>query len=123
MFVDFTGVTCTNCKYNEENVFSRPEFRSQFEQFEKVQLYTDWVPASAYQSDPGKAARDAEGDANRDFQIAVFKDSKLPLYAVLLPQADGKVKVLGVYDEGKINDPAKFAAFLKDALEKAKPKK
>ena len=54
---------------------------------------------------------------------AVFKDIALPLYAVLMPQADGKVKVLGVYDEGKINDPAKFAAFLKDALEKAKPKK
>ena len=123
VFVDFTGVTCTNCKYNEENVFSRPEFRSQFEQFERVQLYTDEVPAAAFLSDPGQRPRKTEASANRDFQIDVFKDSALPLYAVLMPQADGKVKVVGVYDEGKINDPAKFAAFLKDSLEKAKAKK
>ncbi len=123
IFVDLTGVTCTNCKYNEHNVFPQTAVRDQLQQFERVQLYTDWTPASAFVTDPGKAARDAEGDANRDFQNAAFKDIALPLYAVLLPQADGKVKVLGVYPEGKINDPAKFAAFLKDALEKAKPKK
>ncbi|MCI0702598.1 MAG: thioredoxin family protein [Planctomycetia bacterium] len=123
VFVDFTGVTCTNCKYNEETVFSRPELRSQFEQFERVQLYTDEVPAQAYVSDPGLRARKAEGRVNADFQVAVFKDGALPLYAVLMPQPDGKLQVIGVYPEGKINDPAKFAQFLKDSLEKAKPKK
>jgi thiol:disulfide interchange protein DsbD len=123
VFVDFTGVTCTNCKYNEENVFSRPEIRSQFDQFETVQLYADEVPAAAYASDPGAKLRVAEADANYEFQVEVFKDNRRPLYAVLMPQADGKVKVIGVYDEGKINDPGKFAAFLTQSLEKAKPKK
>jgi thiol:disulfide interchange protein DsbD len=131
VFVDFTGVTCTNCKYNEETVFSRPEFRSQFEQFERVQLYTDEVPAVSYSSDPGQRQREAEAKANRNFQNAVFQDVALPLYAVLMPELgpdgkpkpDGKLKVIGVYPEGKINDPDKFAKFLQDSLEKAKPKK
>ncbi len=121
VFVDFTGTTCTNCKYNEEHVFSRPEFRSQFDQFEKVQLYTDEVPAMAFASDPGQKARVAEARANGDFQLEVFKDIALPLYAVFVPQPDGKLKLVGV-TEGKINDPAKFAEFLKTAQEKAKPK-
>ncbi|MBX9578852.1 MAG: thioredoxin family protein, partial [Gemmataceae bacterium] len=118
VFVDFTGVTCTNCKYNEATVFTRPEVRALLDRFEVVQLYTDEVPASGYAADPGAAAREAEAAANRDFQIAAFKDSALPLYAVLRPVGD-KVEVAGVYDEGKINDPARFAAFLKRALEAA----
>ena len=122
IFVDFTGVTCTNCRYNEHNVFPQIAVRDGLQKFERVQLYTDEVPVSQYAIDPGKAVRQAEASTNRDFQIEIFKDSRLPLYAVLMPQADGKVKVIGVYDEGKINDPARFAAFLKESQEKAKPK-
>jgi thiol:disulfide interchange protein DsbD len=123
VFVDFTGVTCTNCKYNEETVFSLPEFRSEFGHFETVQLYADEVPAAAYAGDPGKAHREAEAQVNYQFQEKVFGDIRRPLYAVLMPQADGKLKVVGVYDEGKINEPEKFAAFLRAAQEKAKAKK
>ncbi|AMV23046.1 Thiol:disulfide interchange protein DsbD precursor [Gemmata sp. SH-PL17] len=120
IFMDFTGETCTNCKYNEHSVFPQPAVREEMQRFEKVQLYTDWLPAASYSSDPGLAARKAEARVNRDFQTEVFKDIKLPLYAVLMPQADGKLKLIGTYEEGKINDPAQFAAFLKDSLEKAK---
>jgi thiol:disulfide interchange protein len=123
VFVDFTGVTCTNCKYNEFNVFPQTAVREQLQQFEKVQLYTDEVPVGAYTSDPGKRIRQDEASANGDFQVDVFKASQLPLYAVLMPQADGKVKVIGVYPEGKINDPAKFAEFLKASLAQVRSKK
>jgi thiol:disulfide interchange protein DsbD len=122
VFVDFTGVTCTNCKYNEHNVFTRPGIADDLRKYERVQLYTDWLPDTAYQTDPGAEARKAEARANRDFQLAVFKDIKLPLYAVLMPQPDGKLKLIGTYEEGKINEPTQFAAFLKDSLEKAKQK-
>jgi thiol:disulfide interchange protein DsbD len=122
LFVDFTGKTCTNCRYNEHNIFSRPEFRSKFDSFEKVQLYTDEVPATAYSSDPGHDARTTEARANGRFQLAVFGDIKLPLYAIMVPQPDGKLKLLGVYEEGKINDPEQFAAFMDKALKKAEPK-
>ncbi|MBN9118625.1 MAG: thioredoxin family protein [Planctomycetes bacterium] len=122
IFVDFTGKTCTNCRYNEQNVFTRPEIRSQFDQFELVQLYTDEVPARAYSTDPGHSARIAEAEANGDFQVAVLKDNTLPTYLILLPQPDGKVKMVK-YPEGKINNPDKFEAFLKGGLAQAMPKK
>ncbi|MCS6864958.1 MAG: thioredoxin family protein, partial [Gemmataceae bacterium] len=119
VFVDFTGVTCTNCKYNESNIFPLPGVHEQLRKFERVQLYTDEVPAHAYATDPGPAARRAEARANGEFQIAAFKASQLPLYAVLMPQGD-RVRIVGIYPEGKINNPEQFTAFLKDALEKAK---
>src|SRR5262249_31394240 len=105
VFVDFTGKTCTNCRYNESNIFSQPEFRSKFDSFEKVQLYTDEVPATAYLADPGHDARVDEGRANGRFQNDVFGDIQLPLYAIIVPQPDGKLKLIGVYEEGKINAP------------------
>jgi thiol:disulfide interchange protein len=119
VFLDFTGKTCTNCKYNEHSVFPQQSVRSELEQFERVQLYTDEVPAHAYATDPGNTARNNEGEANRKFQEALFGDIALPLYAVLVPQPDGKVKLLDTR-EGKINDPGAFAAWLKDSLEVAK---
>ena len=51
----------------------------------------------------------------------MFHDGQLPLYIVLLPRvSDNKVQVIGVYPEGKINNPDEFAAFLKKALDDAK---
>ena len=120
VFIDFTGVTCTNCKYNESNVFPQPGVKAELERFERVQLYTDWLPANLYAADPGERERKMEGRANGDFKRDVFGTDQLPLYVVLLPQVSGGVKVLGVYPEGKINDPAAFVKFLKDAQEKAK---
>jgi thiol:disulfide interchange protein DsbD len=122
VFLDFTGVTCTNCKINERFVFPLPAIREELQNFEKVKLYTDEVPASYYVTDPGGHAREAEAKANGNFQEHVFKDIALPTYLILMPQSDGTVKVLGMR-EGKINDATQFAAFLKDSLEKAKAQK
>lgn len=120
VLVDFTGVTCTNCKYNENSVFPQAKVNDVLDQFERVQLYCDEVPADLFATDPGHEARVDEARANDDFKFTVFRDQRLPLYAVFLPAADGKVRLLGKYDEGKINSPDKFAAWLKDALAKAK---
>lgn len=121
VFVDFTGVNCSNCKYNEEHVFARPEFRARFDEFEKVQLYTDVVPGTAYLVDPGENARAAEARTNGKFQDELFGEITLPMYAVFMPQPDGKLKLVSKFDKGKINDPAEFAAFLDGAREKVKP--
>jgi len=128
ILLDFTGKTCTNCKYNEESVFTLPAIRDEFENFEKVQLYTDEVPANVYSADPGQTAREKEATANGDFQTKTFGDAALPLYAVLVPLPDGKLKLVGGnFDgkdnhpfEGKINSPNKFSTWLKEALAKAK---
>ncbi len=114
IIVDYTGVTCSNCKYNENTVFPQAKVNELLDQFERVQMYTDEVPTNLFTTDPGKDAREDEARANDDFKFDVFKDQRLPLYAVLQPMADGKVKVLGKYDEGKINSPDKFAAWLKE---------
>jgi len=41
LFVDFTGYTCTNCRWMEANMFVRPEVKSEMEKFVLVSLYTD----------------------------------------------------------------------------------
>ncbi len=120
ILVDFTGVTCTNCKYNENAVFPQPKVQELLGKFERVQLYTDWLPSNLFSTDPGDHARKLEARANRQFKIDAFGTDQLPLYVTLLPLPDGRVKVLGIYDEGKINQPDQFAAWLKAALEKAK---
>src|SRR5581483_10510036 len=120
VFVDFTGVTCTNCNYNESNVFPQPAVKAELEKFERVRLYTDWLPANLYAADPGDRERKMEGRANDDFKRDLFGTQQLPLYVVLQPQVSGGVKVLGVYPEGKINDPAAFVKFLKEGQEKAR---
>ncbi|MBY0514930.1 MAG: thioredoxin family protein [Gemmataceae bacterium] len=120
VFVDFTGVTCTNCKYNESNVFTRPEVRRLLSEFDMVQLYTDEVPADHFARPLDLDAREDEATANKGFQKRAFKTITLPLYAVLLPKADGTVEVLAVYDLGKINDVNGFVKFLTDSLDRAK---
>jgi thiol:disulfide interchange protein DsbD len=118
VFVDFTGVTCTNCKLNEKNVFPHPEVQELFKQYTLVQMYTDEIPAVFYEADPGSTRRESDAEANLDFQKRAFGDEKLPLYVILKPEpgAAGRVSVMGVYREGKINDEPAFVQFLKDGL-------
>ncbi len=92
LFVDFTGVTCTNCRWNEINVFPRAEVKSQLANYVRVQLYTDR---------PGDAA-------NQHLQLTKFGDVALPLYAVVNPQTEA------VEDKyaGTITNTADFTRFL-----------
>ena len=101
VFVDFTGVTCTNCKYNEENVFTRPEVRNLLQRYTLVQMYTDDVPADFYPNPPERLDRKLEAAANLEFQKAVFGTEQLPLYAMLEPQADGSVRVVASTRRGR----------------------
>jgi len=116
VFVDFTGVTCTNCKLNEKNVFVKPEVQELFKQYSLVQMYTDTIPAVFYDSDPGVDRRDLDAEANQKFENQAFGTEQLPLYVILKPEANGKVTVVGVYDEGKINNEPAFIEFLKNGL-------
>ena len=117
IFVDFTGVTCTNCKLNEEEVFPMPEVRELLDQYTVVSMYTDEVPAKYYTVAPARTDRVAEALANVQFQEDVFGTRQLPLYVILEPLASGKVRVLDVYAEGKINDVGQFVSFLREPLE------
>jgi thiol:disulfide interchange protein DsbD len=120
IFIDTTGETCVNCKINERSVFSKPQFKDLFSRYKLVKFYTDKIPANFYApslratlADSDRQSEDAL-EVNFPFQTAAFHDDKLPLYVIWEPFADGTIKVIGQYDEGKINDEKAFAKFLTD---------
>lgn len=71
IFIDFTGFTCTNCRWMEKNMFIKQSVRQRLDQFVKVQLYTD-RPQEPYVS-------------NKKMQLDRFKDVALPLYVIVTP--------------------------------------
>ncbi|MBY0229871.1 MAG: thioredoxin family protein, partial [Gemmataceae bacterium] len=77
VFLDITGVNCTNCKLNERNIFPRPEVQKAFEKHVLLKLYTDTVPAGTNQNPtaPGAIVLRTEK----------FQSEALPLYALLRP--------------------------------------
>ena len=92
LFVDFTGVTCTNCRWNEKNVFPRGDVQKELSQYVRVQLYTDR---------PGDVP-------NQKLQLAKFGDVALPLYGVVNPETGA---VIDKY-AGTITDAGGFTRFL-----------
>jgi thiol:disulfide interchange protein DsbD len=96
VFVDFTGYTCTNCRWMEANVFTRPDVSAELGQFVLSRLYTD-----------------GEGEIyerQQAFQEKTFGTVALPLYAVV--DADGKIR--GTFS-GLTRSPSDFIAFLRRA--------
>jgi thiol:disulfide interchange protein DsbD len=118
VFVDFTGKICTNCRLNEQNVLSKPEIKKLFQQYELVQLYTDYVPADFYSpqeragfaKDNSRLRSDAV-DVNLKFQKAVLNTSELPQYVILEPRLDGTIWAVGV--QRQLLDLNSFAQFLR----------
>ncbi len=102
VFIDFTGIVCTNCRLNEHNVFPIPRVKQLMSQFELVQLTTD--------------SRDEEGDLNKEFEQQAFGTLELPLYVILEPLPDGKILFWGSVG-GAINNVDSFIYFLQNALD------
>ena len=103
VFIDFTGVYCKNCSYNEDTVFPQPAIHDLLEQYVLVQLYTDVLPG--YITNGTSAADNAALEKSR------FRDEQLPLYVIVEPDGDD-FKELEKYPEGKINSVSAFQAFL-----------
>lgn len=94
LFVDFTGVTCTNCRAMEKNIFPQPQIAEQFEQMITVKLYTD---------------RDTPSDrANQALQEKLTGTGALPVYVVLSPAGE----VVRVF-QGSTRDVRAFAEFIR----------
>jgi thiol:disulfide interchange protein DsbD len=119
IFIDFTGVTCDNCKINEKSVFTKPEISRLFAPYLLVKLYTDSVPLDYYAADV-RSAPDAIGRSKEDaklnssFSNQAFGSIQLPLYVIIEPKLDGTIRTLGIYREARINDETAFAEFLKN---------
>ncbi len=97
VFIDFTGYTCTNCRWMESNMFTIPEVAQQLERFVLARLFTDGE---------GEVYED-----QMDYQRETFGTIALPLYAVL----DGEGNTISTF-LGLTRDRQEFLDFLKAAL-------
>jgi thiol:disulfide interchange protein len=93
LFVDFTGYTCTNCRWMEANMFPRPEVSKEMDRFVLVRLYTDGA---------GEVF-----ERQQKMQQEKFGTVALPYYAIL--RADGSP--VNVFP-GLTRNANEFLAFL-----------
>ena len=96
IFIDFTGYTCTNCRWMESNMFTKPEVKKRFDKFILVQLITDG----------GENFREKQ-----QYEIDRFGTSALPYYVLLTPDD----KVIAEFP-GMTRDLDEFISFLDKAL-------
>ncbi len=108
LFIDFTGVFCTNCRLMEKRM-ARSAIHKKLERCVGLKLYTDEVPGI---SDSTEAARLLKH--NIELQTKWFGDVTLPSYAVVTP--DGKT-ILSSYF-GLEQKDGEFAAFLDEGWKK-----
>jgi thiol:disulfide interchange protein DsbD len=74
VFLNFTGVTCTNCRWMESNMLTEPDVKKTLESFVLAELYTD--------------RQTPEDERHSQIQEKSFGTVALPLYVVIGP--DGK---------------------------------
>jgi thiol:disulfide interchange protein len=94
IFLDFTGYTCTNCRWMEANVFPRPEVEAQLAKFVLVQLYTDGN-GEVY-------------ERNQKLEQDMFGTVALPFYAIV----DSEMRTIATFP-GLTRNVAEFVDFLK----------
>jgi thiol:disulfide interchange protein DsbD len=93
IFIDFTGYTCTNCRWMETNMFPKPGVRAELEKFVRVKLFTD-----------------GEGEPYEGFQKMQeerFGTVALPLYAMITPQD----QIIATF-EGLTRSEEEFVGFI-----------
>ena len=93
VFIDFTGVACTNCHWMRANMLSRPEIEAALRNFVLVELYTD--------------RPDAVSERNEKLLEDKFHTAAEPFYAIL----DGDERVIATFDH-LTRDPAEYLAFV-----------
>ncbi len=98
IFVDFTGVTCTNCRWMEKNIFVKKDVAALLDNYVGAQIWTD--------------KRNEASRANRKMQEERFQTTALPYYVLLSPEDE----VIDSFD-GLTRDPEQFKAFLQGGLD------
>ncbi|MFZ1700604.1 MAG: cytochrome c biogenesis protein CcdA [Pyrinomonadaceae bacterium] len=94
IFIDFTGYTCTNCRWMEANMFPLSGVRAELEKHVRVKLFTD-----------------GEGEPYEGFQRMQeerFGTVALPLYVILTPDEQIVARF-----EGLTRSEPEFIGFLK----------
>ncbi len=97
LFVDFTGYTCTNCRWMEANMFPRPEVHALLDRYVLVRLYTD--------------GRGEPYRSQQRFQERTFGTVALPYYVIISGDGAPVATFLGM-----TRSTHRFATFLDDGL-------
>jgi thiol:disulfide interchange protein DsbD len=98
VFLDFTGYTCTNCRWMEANIFVLPEVEAEMKKFVLSTLYTD-----------------GEGEVyerQQQLELEKFGTVALPYYAVVDPNGTTIATFPGL-----TRSKQEFVDFLKKAQE------
>jgi thiol:disulfide interchange protein DsbD len=94
VLIDFTGYTCTNCRWMEAKMFARPDVSTALGNFVLSRLYTDG-DGEMYEK-------------QQAFQESHFGTVALPLYAIV----DASGRTVRTF-AGLTRSPAEFLAFLR----------
>ncbi|HKQ79933.1 MAG TPA: cytochrome c biogenesis protein CcdA, partial [Blastocatellia bacterium] len=97
VFLNFTGVTCTNCRWMEKNMFPDPKVKKELDRFVLAELFTD------RETDEHKA----EDERNAERQSTKYGSAALPLYVIISPDE----KMLAVFPS-LTRDKQEFIDFL-----------
>jgi thiol:disulfide interchange protein len=97
ILVDFTGYTCTNCRWMEANMFTKPEVSQELARYVRLRLYTD--------------GRGEEYLRFQNLQRDTFGTVALPYYAVLTPRGVPVVAFGGLTRSTQV-----FVSFLQRGL-------
>jgi thiol:disulfide interchange protein len=115
LFIDFTGINCSNCRQNENGPLRMPEIEEELKKYVRVKLYTDRIP------DPRLTAEQSEELALRNLALQenTFGELSLPFYAIIKPDPEKVVEggklggtVLGQHG-GLIRDSRNFFEMLR----------
>jgi thiol:disulfide interchange protein DsbD len=100
IFINFTGVTCTNCRWMEKNMFPRQDVSGELKNFVSVELFTD---------------RQIESDRlNQKLQRQLTGTVTLPIYVIVTPEGEVIRKF-----ESSTRNTDEFVAFLKGSTQVA----
>ncbi|HKX27585.1 MAG TPA: cytochrome c biogenesis protein CcdA [Blastocatellia bacterium] len=102
VFLNFTGVTCTNCRWMESNMFTDQRVRKELERFVLAELYTD--------------RETADDERNSQLQAEKFETVALPLYAIVNPDGKTLAKFPGL-----TRDKQEFIGFLQLGANRFQP--
>jgi thiol:disulfide interchange protein DsbD len=99
VLINFTGYSCTNCKWMKTNMFPREGIATLLDQYVVVELYTDGIDDAA--------------EINQTLQLERYKTAAIPFYAIVTPDESSIAEFAG-----RTTDEETFGAFLSQGIKR-----
>lgn len=97
VLINFTGYSCTNCKWMKTNMFPRESIATLLDKYVVVELYTDGIDDAA--------------EINQTLQLDRYKTAAIPFYAIVTPDEAPIADFAG-----RTTDEEIFSAFLSQGI-------